>query len=117
MRTQICIIGGGPSGLLLGQLLHLSGIDTVVLEHQSREYVKARIRAGVLENGTCSLLEKAGVGARLHAEGFVHDGTFIAAAGRQFRIDFQKHTGQHFLLLFLQSLQYMCHKGPSLYYE
>jgi p-hydroxybenzoate 3-monooxygenase len=94
MRTQICIIGGGPSGLLLGQLLHLSGIDTVVLERQSRDHVKDRIRAGVLENGTCKLLEIAGVGSRLRAEGFVHDGTFIAAAGRQFRVDFQKHTGK-----------------------
>ena len=94
MRTQVCIIGGGPSGLLLGQLLHLSGIDTIVLERQSRAYVKGRIRAGVLENGTCSLLEKAGVGMRLRTEGFVHNGTFIAAAGRQFRIDFQKHTGK-----------------------
>ena len=94
MRTQICIIGGGPSGLLLGQLLHLSGIDTVILERQSRDYVKGRIRAGVLESGTCDLLEKAGIGKRLGSEGFVHNGTFIAAAGRQFRIDFQKHTNK-----------------------
>ena len=94
MRTQICIIGGGPSGLLLGQLLHLSGIDTVILERQSCDYVKGRVRAGVLEDGTCKLLENAGLGKRLRSEGIVHNGTFIATAGHQFRIDFRAHTSK-----------------------
>lgn len=91
MRTQVCIIGGGPSGLLLGQILHRHGIATIILERQSREHVMGRIRAGVLETGTCEMLHKAGVGDRLLREGYAHEGTFIAAAGRQFRIDFQHH--------------------------
>ena len=85
LRTQVCIIGVGPSGLLLGQLLHLAGIDNIVLERQTRERVLGRIRAGVLESGTCRMLEKAGVGDRLAREGFVHEGTIIASAGRQLR--------------------------------
>ena len=92
MRVQVCIIGGGPSGLLLSQLLHLQGIDTVVLERRSRDYVLGRIRAGVLESGMCDLLRRAGVGERLDAEGFVHDGTRISARGHDFRIDFKKLT-------------------------
>ncbi|MGA3158029.1 MAG: FAD-dependent monooxygenase, partial [Steroidobacteraceae bacterium] len=71
-RTQIAIIGAGPSGLLLAQLLQRHGIDSVVLEQRSREYVEARIRAGLLEQGTVDLLEEAGVGQRLHQEGLVH---------------------------------------------
>ena len=67
MRTQVAIIGAGPSGLLLGQLLHKSGIDNVILERQSGDYVLGRIRAGVLEQGTVDLLDEAGVGARMHA--------------------------------------------------
>ena len=95
MRTQVCIIGGGPSGLLLGQILHRHGIDTIILERQSREHVMRRIRAGVLETGTCEMLRKAGVGDRLLREGYAHEGTFIAAAGRQFRIDFQHHVQKY----------------------
>lgn len=95
MRTQVCIIGGGPSGLLLGQLLHQANIDTVILERQSREHVLGRIRAGVLEEGTCRMLERAGVGDRLKTEGFIHDGTMIAANGHQFRLDFKAHTQKH----------------------
>jgi p-hydroxybenzoate 3-monooxygenase len=94
MRTQVCIIGGGPSGLLLSQLLHLQGIDTVVLERKSRDYVLSRIRAGVLETGLCDLLRKAGVGERMDREGYVHKGTLLAAAGRQFRIDFDGLIGK-----------------------
>jgi len=94
MRTQVCIIGGGPSGLLLSQLLHLQGIDTVVLERKSRAYVLSRIRAGVLETGLCDLLRKAGVGDRMDREGYVHTGTLLAAAGRQFRIDFDGLIGK-----------------------
>jgi p-hydroxybenzoate 3-monooxygenase len=72
MRTQVCIVGGGPSGLLLGQLLHRAGIDTIVLERRSRAHVLARIRAGVLEDGLCDLLRRAGVGDRMDREGFRH---------------------------------------------
>lgn len=95
MCTQVCIIGGGPSGLLIGQNLHQQGIETIILERQSREHVMSRIRAGVLETGTCEMLRNAGVGDRLLREGFIHEGAFIAAAGRQFRIDFQKHVQKH----------------------
>ncbi|MFL4469205.1 4-hydroxybenzoate 3-monooxygenase [Tateyamaria armeniaca] len=92
MRTQVVIVGGGPSGLLLGQLLHKAGIDTVVLEHKSRAYVLGRIRAGVLERGLVGLMGEAGVDARMKAQGFVHDGTLIAYDGDMFRVDFSKHT-------------------------
>ena len=93
MRTQVAIIGGGPAGLLLSQLLEHQGIDTVVLERKSRDYVLARIRAGVLEAGTAELLRTAGAGERMEREGMVHNGTYIAVSDRRFRIDFKKLTG------------------------
>ena len=93
MRTQVGIVGAGPSGLLLSQLLHLAGIESVVLERRSRAYVEGRIRAGVLEQGTVELLDEAGVGARLHREGLVHGGVELAFAGRRHRIDFEDLTG------------------------
>ena len=92
-RTQVCIIGGGPSGLLLGQLLHKRGIETIILERRTRDYVLSRIRAGVLEQGMLSLLEQAGVGARMRSEGFEHDGTLISYDDEIFRIDFNQLTG------------------------
>jgi len=98
VRTQVCIIGGGPSGLLLSQLLHLKGIDTVVLERRSRDYVLGRIRAGVLEFGMVDLLRQAGVGARMDREGFVHDGINVAAQNRGFRIDFKALTGKQVMV-------------------
>jgi len=98
MRTQVCIIGGGPSGLLLSQLLHRKGIDTVVLERRSRDYVLSRIRAGVLEFGTVNLLREAGVGDRMDAEGFIHDGTYVALQNRGFRIDFKALTGKQVMV-------------------
>ena len=98
MRTQVCIIGGGPSGLLLSHLLHRKGIDTVVLERRSRDYVLGRIRAGVLEFGMVELLREAGVGARMDAEGFVHDGIHVARQDRDFRIDFKKLTGKQVMI-------------------
>jgi p-hydroxybenzoate 3-monooxygenase len=98
MRTQVCIIGGGPSGLLLSQLLHNAGIDTVVLERQSREHVLSRTRAGVLEWGSVEMLRKAGVGARMEAEGFVHGGTYLAARNRGFRIAFDALIGKQVMV-------------------
>ncbi|MFT6774066.1 MAG: p-hydroxybenzoate 3-monooxygenase [Paracoccaceae bacterium] len=94
MRTQVAIIGGGPSGLLLAQLLHQIGVETVVLERQSRDYVLSRVRAGVLEAGLVDLLTRAGVGDRCGREGLIHDGTFFAARGRRFRVDFKALTGK-----------------------
>jgi p-hydroxybenzoate 3-monooxygenase len=82
MRTQVAIIGGGPSGLMLSQLLHLKGIDTIVLERQSREYVLSRIRAGVLEHGFAELMREAQCGERMDREGEIHEGFFIAHNGR-----------------------------------
>lgn len=93
MRTQVAIIGGGPSGLLLSHLLHLKGIDTVVLERQTREYVLGRIRAGVLEQGFVDLMKEAGVADRMNREGIPHDGTLISYDNQTFRVDFKKQTG------------------------
>lgn len=93
MRTQVVIIGGGPSGLLLSQLLHLRGIDSVILERRTKAYVLSRIRAGVLEQGLVGLLQEAGVADRLHREGIPHDGTLISYDDEMFRIDFTEHTG------------------------
>ena len=93
MKTQVCIIGGGPSGLLLSQLLHLKGIDTVLLERQSREYVLSRIRAGVLEHGFADLMREAQCGDRMDREGEIHDGIFIAHDKGMDRIDLHKHSG------------------------
>ena len=94
MRTQIVIIGSGPSGLLLGQLLHKAGIDSLILEQKSKDYVLGRIRAGVLEQGAVGLIEEAGAGARMRREGLVHDGTEIAFGGVRHRIDFKELTGK-----------------------
>lgn len=93
MQTQVAIIGGGPSGLLLSQLLHLNGIETVVLERRSRDYVLARIRAGVLEQGLVDLLKEAGVGEGLAARGQVHSGIGIAFRGESCRIPLDELTG------------------------
>jgi p-hydroxybenzoate 3-monooxygenase len=94
MRTQVAIIGGGPAGLLLSQLLHVAGIDSVVLERRSRAYVEERIRAGVLEQGTVRLLQQAGADARLKAEGLFHDGVLLASHGETFRIDLHARVGK-----------------------
>ena len=92
-RTQVAIIGAGPSGLLLGQLLHKAGVDTVILERQSADYVLGRIRAGVLEQTTVDLLDAAGVGARMRREGLVHGGFELGFGGERHRIDMHGLTG------------------------
>jgi p-hydroxybenzoate 3-monooxygenase len=91
MRTQVAIIGAGPAGLLLGQLLHQAGIDNVIVERSSREHVLSRIRAGVLEEGSVNLLAHL---TRVKAEGLVHEGIEIAFAGRRHRIDLKLHAGK-----------------------
>jgi p-hydroxybenzoate 3-monooxygenase len=92
-RTQVAIIGAGPSGLLLSQLLHQFGIDSIVLERQSRAHVASRIRAGVLEQGTVDLLVKAGIGRRLRSECWLHDGFALGFAERTVRVDLRGLTG------------------------
>ena len=94
LRTKVAIIGAGPAGLLLGQLLHSYGIDNVILERHTGEYVLGRIRAGLLEEGTVSLLDEVGTGSRAHAEGLVHDGIELAFAGHRHRIDMKGATGK-----------------------
>jgi p-hydroxybenzoate 3-monooxygenase len=94
MRTQVAIIGAGPAGLLLGQLLQKYGIDNIILERHTGEYVLSRIRAGVIEQVAVDLIDEAGVGARMHREGLVHDGTQICVDGVRRRIDFKELTGK-----------------------
>lgn len=94
MRTQVAIIGGGPSGLLLSLLLHQRGIHSVVIERRSREHVLSRIRAGVLENGTVDLLRQAGVASRLDKEGQIHDGALLTRGNERLRVDFQEGAGK-----------------------
>ncbi|KAF0165323.1 MAG: 4-hydroxybenzoate 3-monooxygenase [Rhodocyclaceae bacterium] len=103
MKTQVAIIGGGPSGLLLSQLLHLKGIDTVVLERQSRDYVLSRIRAGVLEHGFADLMREAQCGERMDREGEIHDGFIIAHGGRQSRVDLHKYSGGSSVVVYGQT--------------
>ena len=94
LKTQVAIIGGGPSGLLLSQILMKQNIDTIILEAQSREYVLKRIRAGVLEHGTVELLKNAGVGERIFCDGKKHDGFIISSGEDSFRIDLSAATGK-----------------------
>ncbi len=94
MRTQVAIIGGGPSGLLLSQLLMRAGISTVVLERQTRAHVLGRIRAGVLERGAVEMLHRAGCGDRLAREGIAHEGCNLSTVNGMFRVDFQARVGE-----------------------
>lgn len=95
MNTQVAIIGAGPAGLLLGQLLYQNGIGNVILERKSADYVLSRIRAGVLEHTTVQGLEKAGAAERMHKEGLVHTGVELLLDGQHERIDFEKEVGKH----------------------
>jgi p-hydroxybenzoate 3-monooxygenase len=103
MKTQVGIIGGGPSGLLLAQLLHRQGIGTVLLEKHTREYVLSRIRAGVLEHGFAKLMREAGVGERMDREGQIHDGISIAHAGVRDRVDLKGLTGGNSVIVYGQT--------------
>jgi p-hydroxybenzoate 3-monooxygenase len=103
MKTQVVIVGAGPAGLLLGQLLHRQGIDNVVLERRSAEYVLSRIRAGVLESITVELLDAAGCGARLHQEGLVHGGIELSFGGQRHRIDIRALTGGRTVVVYGQT--------------
>ena len=103
MRTQVAIIGAGPAGLRGGQLLTRAGIDNLILEQRTPEYVLGRIRAGVLEQGAVDLLDEAGVGARLHAEGLVHGGIEISWAGGRHRIDLNGLTGGKHVVVYGQT--------------
>lgn len=103
MKTQVAIIGAGPAGLLLGQLLHKAGIDTVILERQTPDYVLGRIRAGVLEQGTADLLREALAGARMDAEGLLHDGFELVLNGRRERIDLKALTGGKQVMVYGQT--------------
>jgi p-hydroxybenzoate 3-monooxygenase len=94
LRTKVAIIGAGPAGLLLGQLLHNYGIDNVILERQTPDYVLGRIRAGLLEEGTVALLDEVGAGERAHREGLVHHGVELAFGGARHRIDMHAATGK-----------------------
>jgi p-hydroxybenzoate 3-monooxygenase len=103
MKTQVCIIGGGPSGLLLSQLLHLRGIDTILLEKHSREYVLSRIRAGVLEHGFAKLMREAQCGERMDREGEIHEGFYIAHDGKLDRVDLHKYSGGNSVIVYGQT--------------
>jgi p-hydroxybenzoate 3-monooxygenase len=103
MKTQIGIIGGGPSGLCLARLLSLAGIKSVILERQTRDYVEARIRAGILEQGMADLMRRAGVGARMDREGLVHDGITLTFNDRVERIDLASLTGGKQVMVYGQT--------------
>ncbi|MBT5187948.1 MAG: 4-hydroxybenzoate 3-monooxygenase [Kordiimonadaceae bacterium] len=103
MKTKVVIIGAGPSGLLLGQLLHKQGIDNIILERVSADYVLGRIRAGVLEEGFASLLREAGAGERMDIDGEVHDGVEIAVDGKRVRIDLASLTGGKKVIVYGQT--------------
>ena len=102
MRTQVGIVGAGPAGLLLSHLLHLQGIESVVLEARSREYVEERVRAGILEQGTADLLNETGLGERMMRQGLVHHGIELQFARKRHRIDFQELTGGKAVMVYAQ---------------
>ena len=103
MKTKIAIVGAGPSGLLLGQLLQKAGIDNIIIERQTPEYILGRIRAGILEQGTADLLREAGVSERMEKEGLIHDGFELAIGGRLERIDLKELTGGKTVVVYGQT--------------
>ncbi len=103
MRTQVVVVGAGPAGLLLGQLLHRAGVDAVLLERQTSDYVLGRIRAGVLEQVSVDLLDEVGVGARMLREGLVHGGFSILADGARHRVDLERLTGGKHVVVYGQT--------------
>ena len=94
MKTQVAIIGAGPSGLMLSRYLALHNIESIVIEDRSRDYVQSRIRAGMLETPTVELLDQIGVGERLHREGLEHDGIYIQIPGERHHINFKELIGK-----------------------
>ncbi|MBV8703605.1 MAG: FAD-dependent monooxygenase, partial [Acetobacteraceae bacterium] len=102
MRTQVGIVGAGPAGLMLSHLLHLRGIESVVVESRSRETIEATIRAGVLEQGTVDLMVQTGIGDRLRREGFVHHGIELRFGGRGHRVNFYELTGGRVVTVYAQ---------------
>jgi p-hydroxybenzoate 3-monooxygenase len=122
-RTQVAIIGAGPAGLLLGQLLHREGIDAVILEARSREYAEARIRAGVLEQGTTEVLREAGVGARMDREGLRHGGIYLSFDGEHHHIPMSELTGGRGVTIYGQTevvkdlIAARCDNGAPLWFE
>jgi len=103
IRTQVGIVGAGPAGLLLSHLLHLQGIESVVVEARSRQYVEERVRAGLLEQGTADLLVETGVGARLKREGLVHHGIYLRFGGTTHHIDFNELAGGRSVIIYPQN--------------
>lgn len=104
-KTQVAIVGGGPAGSLLAHLLHLQGVESVILELRSREYVLGRIRAGVIEYGSGETLRSAGLGDRMDREGFIHDGVNLAFTHKMLHIDFKDLTGKHVIIYGQTQLQ------------
>jgi p-hydroxybenzoate 3-monooxygenase len=102
MRTQVGIVGAGPAGLMLSHLLHLAGVESVILESRSRQYIEDRVRAGVLEQGTVDLMIETGVGERLEREGLRHDGVWFSFGGRRHRIDLSELTGGKAITVYAQ---------------
>ena len=98
MKTGVIIIGAGPSGLMLGHMLHQAGVDCVILERRSPEYVLSRIRAGALERGIVEIMEQLGLADRLHKEGIPHDGLTIAYEKGRIRIDVERMTGKQVMI-------------------
>ncbi len=104
-RTQVAIIGGGPAGSLLSYLLHLQGIESVILELRTKEHVLGRVRAGVIEHGSGDILRDAGLGKRMDEEGFVHDGVNLAFGGEMLHVDFEGLVGKHVIIYGQTQLQ------------
>ena len=102
-RTQVCIIGSGPSGLLLGQLLQTVGIDNVIVDRVDEAYILGRVRAGVLETGTCSLLEQVGATDKMRAAGLVHTGFGFAFGGATHHVDLKSLTGGKSVMVYGQT--------------